>query len=312
VPLKSTQVSHTASAPSMNSVPDAWDDEWSTTADVNLHPHIIRANLTQSQKPSTSADPDTPKKISSKVTKAQKRAEQAEFNRQLWAEAEGPKETNYFLESRNVVPLRSEFKPPTVLLSRKGPVIQSRKPPIESLDNLDLNKKVESSEDEEDVKQREREMEERKEKAKKEREEKQRKYDERRQELFGANSNVNGKPNQSGNSSPQSLTPPGSRSSTPNRGRGRGRGRSGNVGAQQSRPQRQQPELYEPGYAPKPDSVFLQRRENMAATPRLEDIQQPIRTPKGPDGTGRGGFGFSSRGGKQTTATSMPAVDSPS
>lgn len=36
------------------------------------------------------ADAPTPppeKKVSSKVTKAQRRAEQAEFNRQLWAEA---------------------------------------------------------------------------------------------------------------------------------------------------------------------------------------------------------------------------------
>jgi hypothetical protein len=31
--------------------------------------------------------PPSEKKVSSKVTKAQRRAEQAEFNRQLWAEA---------------------------------------------------------------------------------------------------------------------------------------------------------------------------------------------------------------------------------
>jgi hypothetical protein len=190
-------------------------------------------------------------------------------------------------------------------------VIQSRKPPTESLENLDLNK-GESSEDEEDLRQREREMEERKEKAKKEREEKMRKYDERRQELFGTTTgstsgsgNANGKP-KSGTSTPQSLTPPGSRSSTPNRGRGRGRGR-GNGGAQQ---RQRQGELFEPGYAAKPDSVFLQRRENVAGTTR-EDVQLPIRTPKGPDGTGRGGFGFSARGGKQAGSIPTPAVESP-
>ncbi|RMD41713.1 hypothetical protein DV735_g3388, partial [Chaetothyriales sp. CBS 134920] len=92
---------------------------------------------------------------SKKQTKAQKRAQQAEFNRQLWAEAEGPRQTNYFLESRKDVPLRSEFKPPPVLLSRRGP------PRIEQ--------------------------------AKKDRVEKQRKYEERRQELFGTPSpGVNG------------------------------------------------------------------------------------------------------------------------
>lgn len=245
------------------------------------------------------------------MSKAQKRAQQAEFNRQLWAEAEGPKEPNYFLESRNVVPLRSEFKPPTVLLSRKGPVVQSKKPLNGALDGLDLNKE-ESSDDEEDLKQREREIEERKERTKKEREERQRKYEERRQELFGTNTHtpVNGK-TQSGNSSPQSLTPPGSRSSTPSRGRGRGGRRGGVVGVQQGRPQRQQQsELYEPGYAPKPDSVFLQRRENAVTGPKSEELQQPMRLPKGPDGSGRGGFGFSARGGKQSSNTA--AVESPS
>lgn len=35
----------------------------------------------------TEPQPPPEKKVSSKVTKAQRRAQQAEFNRQLWAEA---------------------------------------------------------------------------------------------------------------------------------------------------------------------------------------------------------------------------------
>ena len=201
------------------------------------------------------------------------------------------------------MPLRTEFKPPTVLLSRKGPVIQSRKPPTDAFGNIDLNKRVESSDDEDELKERERQLAERQAQAVKTREEKQRKYEERRQELFGtpsSNTNLNGRPtSRSGNSSPGSLTPPGSRSSTPSRGRGRGGRRGGmNAGVQPKRPQ---PELYDPTYSPKPDSTYLQRRENGAPSPKLEE-GQPVRTPKGPDGSGRGGFGFASRGGKQPAA----------
>jgi hypothetical protein len=219
-----------------------------------------------------------------------------------------------------VVPLSTEFKPPTVLLSRKGPVIQSRKPPTDALGNLDLDKKAESSEDEDDLKQRELSLAERKAQAAKDREQRQKKYEERRQELFGtpstaptsnltSNTNIiNGKPtSRSGNSSPSSLTPPGSRSSTPNRGRGRGRRRGGVVNpagqAQARTQQRQQQDLYEHIYAPKPDSVYLQRRENGLPAP-CQAEGQPIRAPRGPDGSGRGGFGFVARGGRQTSTSS--------
>ena len=214
-----------------------------------------------------------------------------------------------------MVPLRTDFKPPTVLLSRKGPVVQSRKPPTEALGDLDLSKKEESSEDEDELKDRELSLAERQARAAKDREEKQRKYDERRQELFGSTTSttasatgLNGRPtSRSGNSSPASLTPPGSRSSTPSRGRGRGGRRGGMTATQARAPQQQrhhqQPDLYEPtllAYSPKPDSTYLQRRENGAPSPKPEE-SQTIRAPKGPDGSGRGGFGFvaSRSSGKQ-------------
>ncbi len=108
--------------------------------------------------------------------------------------SEGPRETNYFLESRNVVPMRSEYKPPTVLLSRKGPAIQSKppRPPTAGMQGLNLVHDKgdsaagrESSEDEDEVQARELTLAERQAQAAKEREEKQRRYDERRKELFG-------------------------------------------------------------------------------------------------------------------------------
>lgn len=70
----------------MSQVPDAWDDEWSTSADVRSDEYIQVKLLTSGQQPAQSAQSE-PKKLTTKQTKAQKRAAQAEFNRQLWAEA---------------------------------------------------------------------------------------------------------------------------------------------------------------------------------------------------------------------------------
>jgi len=172
------------------------------------------------------------------------------------------------------------------------------------VENLKLKDKEESSEDEEDVAATQRALEEAKAQATKDREEKQRKYEERRLELFGpatANNSAVGhggkSVSQSGASSPASLTPPTSRSSTPHRG-GRGRGgRRGNAynGQNMQRVQQQQfqqqqlREVYDPEYAAKPGSSFLLRREQGEGTLRE---MQPLREPKAPDGSGRNGAGF--------------------
>ncbi|KAI5285219.1 hypothetical protein KEM55_000744, partial [Ascosphaera atra] len=57
-----------------SSIPDAWDDNWERIADK------------EEESSPTSPPPD--KKPSGRIAKAQRRAAQAEFNRQLWAEAE--------------------------------------------------------------------------------------------------------------------------------------------------------------------------------------------------------------------------------
>jgi hypothetical protein len=226
--------------------------------------------------------------------------------------SEGPRETNYFLEARNVVPLSTEFKPPPVLLSRKGPPkIVSSRGPADAFANLDLTDKGESSEDEDEIKAKEQSLAERQAQAARDREEKQRKYDERRQELFGTPStsnNVSARPtSRSGHSTPNSSTPPGSRSSTPSNGRGRGRGR-GRANLNPNHQQQQHPRnsqrqqgLYDPNYTAKPESASISRRESPLTLPKPE---QPIRTPRGPDGSGRGGFGFAPRGGKSNLPVS--------
>lgn len=165
------------------------------------------------------------------------------------------------------------------------------------------------------MKAHEKSLAERQAQAAKDREEKQRKYEERRQELFGTPSvagNVNGRPtSRSGNSTPNSNTPPGSRSATPSRGRGRGRGRGGrdNGSQTQSRNQQRHQDLFEPNYSARPDSAYQSRGESPQSLPKVE---QPIRAPKGPDGSGRGGFGFAARGGRQPVSldTTIPPVES--
>jgi hypothetical protein len=169
-----------------------------------------------------------------------------------------------------------------------------------------------SSSDEEDTGEKTLTAEERKAQAAKEREEKQRKYEERRQELFGsagtANSATNAYTNSSlttsnensGSNTP-TPTPPGSRSATPNRNRGRGGKRGGSAGLAKDVQQKREKDLFDPSYSAKPDSVYLQRREKGLPDGKEGEVQ-PIRSPRGPDGSGRGGFGFAPRGGKAATA----------
>lgn len=151
-------------------------------------------------------------------------------------------------------------------------------------------------------------------KQKQEREEKQRRYDEARAKIFGEPLPS------SGASSPGTVTPPRSDGQRTPRGRGRGRGASNtprnnerineriNVESSQASNRRNpQPgpgrELYDPGYSPKPDVSGQgrgsdSRPQARSSTPRTE--QPAIRAPHGPTASGRGGFGFARRGGKET------------
>ena len=126
--------------------------------------------------------------------------------------------------------------------------------------------------------------------AQRQRDEKQRRYEEARARIMGTNS---------GSSTPGTITPPiGQEDGKGNKGKGRGRDNRG----ENRRPDSQSgpKELFDPNYTPKP-GVQIQKRNGEASrsgtsTPRNEE--QVIRAPKGPDGTGRGGFGFVNRGGK--------------
>lgn len=179
-------------------------------------------------------------------------------------------------------------------MSRKGPIVQRPRSTLESgIEGLDIRNKEESSEDEDEAVAQQKALELAKVQAAKDREEKQRKYEERRLELFGpeaSNSNSARPTSRSGGSTPATLTPPGSRSSTPHRGGKRGRGRGSNQNnnpnrAQQQAQQYQQQlrEVYDPTYAAKPTSTYLARRDHGGGSPARAG--QPIREPKAPDGS---------------------------
>ncbi|KAJ5086668.1 hypothetical protein NUU61_007975, partial [Penicillium alfredii] len=162
----------------LSEVPDAWDDNWESQVDV----------CRTKEQLSTTSTPPPEKKVSSKVTKAQRRAQQAEFNRQLWAEAESP-ETFHFVETRSNVPLKQDLKPTVTVLSRK-PQIATRQSSSSAVDaaavgvgQLELG--ADDDSDEEANKPPEPTPEERQATALKNREEKQRKYEEVRERLLG-------------------------------------------------------------------------------------------------------------------------------
>ncbi|CAG7936145.1 unnamed protein product [Penicillium nalgiovense] len=260
-------------------VPDAWEDSWENQAD----------------KLDSKTTPPSEKKVSSKVTKAQRRAEQAEFNRQLWAEAEST-ETFHFVEARADVPLKQDFKPAVTLLSRK-PQLVTRNPSSSGtigaatagLGRLGLD---DDDDSDDEPKPPQPTPEERHAIALKNREEKQRKYEEVRERLFGSPSAT-----ASGTSSPGSTTPP--RQTHTGEGRARGKGRGGGRDHQKrdssSASSKSSRHLYDPSTSAKSNATFLQR----GGRPQVERSgsdnqapQQPMRNPRGPDASGRGGFNF--------------------
>ncbi len=183
---------------------------------------------------------------------------------------------------------------------------------------------IEESDDEDDGDKKQRlSPEEMMQKAQKDREEKQRRYEEVRERLFGTGSaktsgeTATPKPQGSG----AGATAGGSGDDTEVR-KGRGRGGNRNSGpireakqtdstnssrssslrskprqSPSTEPSRPSKQLYDPyEAAAKPSTGGTQRRVGDLSTGQENQVQQPIRAPKGPDGSGRGGFGFVARG----------------
>lgn len=241
------------------------------------------------------------------------------------ARSETP-QTFHYVEARANVPLKQDFKPAVTVLSRRPQNAtqnngrNSNKLNIangEGISGLSISgggANLSDSDEDGSNKPPELTPEERQAKALRDREEKQRKYEEARERLFG-NSSAPG----SGASSPGG-TPSPSRNkdrdsgidsgSSRNNGRGKARGHGGKDrdNSHNNRDRRdsttnKQRQLYDPGYSVKPstNTASTQRRALQPAVDRPDGEQQqhsirPTRNPRGPDGSGRGGSGFTSRG----------------
>ena len=241
-------------------MPDAWDDDWIAKGD------------------SSTAKPE-PAPSSTKISKAERRAKQAEFNRQLWEDAEDPQD-NFFLRSRDVVPLKTEFKPAMKVLSRKPEKTSSVG--VEGIDQLNID---DDDESENENKKHELTAEQRREKAQRELEEKQKKYEEAKQRLFGTDQS-------SSAIAASSSRKSNSKNSSPSRNQ------NWNKNSRDSRPSSSSSNkagrLYDPNDTGKPGASSVLRKETKVEPNEL----QPIRSPRAPDASGRGGFGFAPRGGK--------------
>lgn len=219
-------------------------------------------------------------------------------------------------------PVSQSFRPPMTVLTRKpAPKLIARRDPVTGLSNLTL----ENDSDEEEDKKPQETPEEIRARQQRERDEKQRRYDEVRAKIFGESSPaatgpIKGSGRSSGQSTPGAVTPPNQRGGGERRGRGRGRGghrggdRADRGGDRNDRtPQRPIGQsaganaaaaLYDPNYSPKPGYTPEGRGAagggpavSRRSTPR--DDEQVIRAPRGPEGGGRGGFGFARRGGNE-------------
>ncbi|KAK8216666.1 hypothetical protein IWZ01DRAFT_539554 [Phyllosticta capitalensis] len=246
-------------------VPDAWDDDWEALAD----------------KEESVAPPATPAPAK-KLSKAERRAQHAEFNKQLWQAAEAPAETPMFVEAKSEIPLKTDMKPGITLLSRKPP------PKVLTRDPKTQNAEDGDDSEEEARKKRDEEFAQRQARAQREREEKQRKYAEVRERLFGS-------PTPEASQEWSSSRNSGNRNF---RGKGRKAGDSDvNSSSADQSPARGQAnsrrQLYDPNHSAKPNSSRQDSRSR-SGTPNNE--QQPIRSPRGPDSSGRGGFAPRGRG----------------
>ena len=113
-------------------------------------------------------------------------------------------------------------------------------------------------------------------KAQREREEKQKAYEERRRELFGKDNSAIVSPSGKSSGSPRNQS----------RAKGSSESRPSSAVSNMNR------QLFDPNESAKPENLRMPKKELQPSE------AQPIREPRAPDSSGRGGFGFAPRGGK--------------
>ena len=170
------------------------------------------------------------------------------------------------------------------VLSRK-PAAKATNPSDPSSGISQLTLEDEDDEDDDAKKQSVMTTQERQQKAQRDREEKQRKYEEARERLFGTDAADSKKTS-------GKATPPKLRAGDESRHQSRNRGEGRPSSSTGSKPR----QLFDPLYTARTESPLIQKRESQTDSGRSTPSEQmPVRSPKGPDGSGRGGFGFTSR-----------------
>lgn len=264
-----------------NTVPDAWEDDWTSIADVRYaHCHHLRYKQTDNRQQSK------PQPSASKLSKSEKRAQHQQLQKELWASAENPGR-NLWLEAKGALPLKQEFVPSMTVLSRRPATnTLAKRDPSNAMAGLSVQDDEDS--EEEARKRQTADLEERQRKAKIDREEKVRKYAEARERIMGTSASASTR-----NSADSRESSQGRNDSRRQRG-GANRG----VDTHQQTTSRHTPaiatspagQLFDPEdmtrRLPRRDNPSTPERSN---TPRAGD---PIRQPKGPDTSGRSGFGF--------------------
>lgn len=241
--------------------------------------------------------------------------------------SEEPPALPYHVAATSSVPFASGFKTPIQVLSRK-PVAKTIDP-VTGLEKLTVE-----DDDDEAEKPPQPTAAELEEQRKRELEKKNRDYEERRAKLFGTTPAVE---TTSGTSTPGATTPPlvgegggggrgnhrGGRGGRGGRGRG-GRGGQRNNNNDSYRSDRSERndrndrsdtkndgqdarrvgnngspyrELFDPEAASRPSSTRPQRASGTSSP--AQGPESAIRNPRGPDSTGRGGFGFANHGAKE-------------
>ena len=233
------------------------------------------------------------------ISRAERKAKHVEANKQLWNSAENP-ETFHFVDARNDVPLKSDFKPALKVLSRKPKTAQKNQ--------LALGVHGGALAEDDDSEDEERRaiaasLADRQEKARIEREAKQKRYAEARERLFG--SEVASSPTPvTERASPAAKQHDHRRDLRPSRRGGTQGGHDSSQPSSADQSPARQPtstrQLFDPNQGSRP--LTLRQNSSKAdvtttVSSRVIRETAPTRNPRGPDGSGRGGFGFASRGG---------------
>ncbi|KAK5114839.1 hypothetical protein LTR62_001996 [Meristemomyces frigidus] len=253
-----------------SAVPNTWEDDWAT----------VPAPVAKTSSPAPPV----------KLTKAEKRAQHQELQKQLWDTAENPTRT-FWLETQGVIPNKQELKPQVQLLSRK-PQLAKRGDGANGTGDLSIDDGEDS--EGERKKKAEADFKARQIRAQIERDEKVKKYAEARERIMG--------------SAGSATSAASSRESSQGRDNRRGRGgratsnRNSQPASADQSPARHSPQ---PGEYNQHTENGAMRR-NGTVKPTTPNMNAPVRQPRAPpsDHATRGGFGFAGRGGRPAIANS--------